>query len=67
MKRMLVMDEKNYSSDLDEIYRVAVRGIIFINGKLLMIEDDFGEVKLPGGGMVLCQDLVQNKMRGSAS
>ena len=50
MKKILVMDEKNYSPDLEEIYRVSVRGIIFIDGKLLMIEDDFGEVKLPGGG-----------------
>lgn len=51
MERILIMDEKNYSLDLEEIYRVAVRGIIFIDGKLLMIEDDFGEVKLPGGGI----------------
>ncbi len=29
MERILVMDEKNYASDLEEIYRVAVRGIIF--------------------------------------
>lgn len=49
MKRILIMDEKNYSLDLEEIYRVAVRGIVFIGGKLLMIENDFGEVKLPGG------------------
>ena len=45
------MDEKNYSLDLEEIYRVSVRGIVFIDGKLLMIEDNFGEVKLPGGGI----------------
>ena len=51
MKRILIMDEKNYSLNLEEIYRVAVRGIVFIGGKLLMIEDDFGEVKLPGGGI----------------
>ena len=37
--------------NLEEIYRVAVRGIVFIDGKLLMIEDNFGEVKLPGGGI----------------
>ena len=49
MKKLLVMDEKNYSDDLEEIYRVAVRGIIFIDGKLLMIENNFGEAKLPGG------------------
>ena len=38
MKRILIMDEMNYPPDLDEIYRVAVRGIIFVEGKLLMIE-----------------------------
>lgn len=37
--------------NLEEIYQVAVRGIVFIDGKLLMIEDNFGEVKLPGGGI----------------
>lgn len=51
MEKILIMDEKNYAPDLEEIYRVAVRGIIFIDGKLLMIEDGFGEVKLPGGGI----------------
>lgn len=51
MEKILIMDEKNYAPDLEEIYRVAVRSIIFIDGKLLMIEDSFGEVKLPGGGI----------------
>ncbi len=51
MKKLLIMDAKNYKPDLEEIYRVAVRGIIFIDGKLLMIENSFGEVKLPGGGI----------------
>lgn len=51
MEKILIMDEKNYAPDLEEIYRVAVRGIIFIDGKLLMIENSFGEVKLPGGGI----------------
>lgn len=30
---------------------MAVRGVIFIGGKLLMIENSFGEAKLPGGGI----------------
>ena len=51
MEKLLVMDERNYDDNLSEILRVAIRGIIFIDGKLLMIEDSFGEVKLPGGGM----------------
>ena len=56
MKKILVMDEKNYTPDLKEIYRVAVRGIIFIDGKLLMIENNFGEAKLPGGGIECGED-----------
>ena len=51
MEKILIMDQKNYSSDLDEIYRVAVRGLIFIGGRLLMVENNFGEAKLPGGGI----------------
>jgi len=51
MKTILILDDMNYPPDLDEIYRVAVRGIIFVEGKLLMIESDSGELKLPGGGI----------------
>lgn len=50
MKTLLVMDAKNYDPTLDEIRRIAVRGIIFMDGKLLMIQSGFGEVKFPGGG-----------------
>lgn len=50
MKKILVMDAKNYDTTLSEIYRVAVRGIIVVNGKLLLIRSKFGEVKFPGGG-----------------
>lgn len=34
MKKILVMDEHNYDDNLGEIYRVSVRGIIFVAGKL---------------------------------
>lgn len=51
MKQLLLLDARNYPPDMGEILRVAVRGIIFLNGKLLLIENAFGEVKLPGGGM----------------
>jgi len=50
MKKLLVMDAKNYDVSLPEIYRVAVRGIIFVDGKLLLIRSKYGEVKFPGGG-----------------
>ena len=63
MKKILVMDEKNYSPDMDEIFREAVRGIIFFNGKLLMIENSFGETKLPGGGIEKGENEYQALMR----
>ena len=35
---------------MDVWARVAVRGIIFIGDKLLLLDDNKGEVSLPGGG-----------------
>lgn len=49
MEKLLVMDERNYEEHMEELLRVSVRGIIFVGEKLLMIEDSYGEVKLPGG------------------
>ena len=63
MKKLLIMDEMNYPPDLDEIYRVAVRGIIIVEGKLLMIESDSGELKLPGGGLDDGEDDCQALVR----
>lgn len=56
MEKLLVLDEHNYDESMDEIRRISVRGIILIDGKLLMIENSFGEVKLPGGGMESGED-----------
>lgn len=53
MKKLLVMDAGNYDPAMEEIRRVAVRGIIFAEGKLLMIQSNFGELKFPGGGQEL--------------
>ena len=44
MERLLLLDNKNYDEDLPEILGIAVRGIIFSDGKLLMIEDKYGEL-----------------------
>ncbi|MBQ9898849.1 MAG: NUDIX domain-containing protein [Ruminococcus sp.] len=51
MERLMLLDSKNYDETMDEFVRAAVRGIIFIGDKLLLIEDNKGEVKLPGGGV----------------
>jgi len=51
MKKILIMDAKDYDNSMEEIYRIAIRGIIFIDGKLLLVESSFGEIKLPGGGV----------------
>ena len=50
MKNILTLDAKNYDPDLPEIRRTAVRGIIFREDKLLLINSVFGELKFPGGG-----------------
>lgn len=47
----ILMDEKNYDSSLPEILRYAVRGIFFVDGKLVLIKNKFDEVKIPGGGI----------------
>ena len=56
MEKLLVMNEHNYDDNLQEIYRVSVRGIIFVAGRLLMIESSSGEIKLPGGGLESGED-----------
>lgn len=63
MKKLLVMDAQNYEQNMPEIYRVAVRGIIIVDGKLLLIEDSFGEMKLPGGGIEEGEDDIQALIR----
>ena len=63
MEQILVLDEKNYPEDMPEILRVAVRGIILMDGRLLMIENAFGEVKLPGGGIEKGEDELQALLR----
>lgn len=51
MKQLLMLDAKNYDAEMPEICRRSARGIIFLAGKLLLIEDASGKVKLPGGGV----------------
>ena len=51
MERLLTLDARDYPPDMPELRRNSVRGIIFVGGKLLLIESGFGEVKLPGGGV----------------
>lgn len=63
MDKILVMDEHNYDENMEEIYRVAVRGIIFIDGNLLLIQNSFDELKLPGGGIEAGEDDIQALIR----
>lgn len=63
MKKLLVLDEKNYDENLEEIYRISVRSIIFRDGRLLMIESDDEELKLPGGGMEKGENDIETLIR----
>lgn len=49
MERLLLLDAKDYD-DMDVWARIAVRGIVFIGDKLLLLNDNKGEVSLPGSG-----------------
>lgn len=50
MYTLLELDAHDYAPSLSSIRRTAVRGVIVREGKLLMIQSSFGEVKFPGGG-----------------
>lgn len=47
----VLMDAGNYTDDMPLLHREAVRGIIYVDGKMLLVQNDSGEVKLPGGGI----------------
>ena len=51
MDNYLLLDSGNYSEDMPVIERRSMRGVIFLDGKLLVVETGNGEIKLPGGGM----------------
>ncbi len=51
MDNYVLMDAGNYSDDMPLLHREAVRGIIFLGEKMLLVETDQEEVKLPGGGI----------------
>lgn len=63
MKRLLLMDEHNYDDALNEIRRIAVRGIISVDRNLLFVEDKFGALKLPGGGQEAGENNFQTLIR----
>ena len=63
METLLIIDDKDYSEDMEEIRRTCVRGIIFKEDKLLLIESGLGELKLPGGGIEDGEDDLKALMR----
>lgn len=51
MKRLLTLDEKNYTDSMPVFERYNVRGVIFKDGKFAMERSRVGEFKFPGGGV----------------
>ncbi len=56
MKEILRIDLKNYKEEWEIYEREAVKGIFFINDKLVMQQSKQGDVKFPGGGIELGED-----------
>ncbi len=63
MNRILTLDAGDYGPNLPELYRLAARGIIFLEGRLLLTENRYGEVKLPGGGVEAGEDEIAALIR----
>ena len=63
MRKLLTLDARDYEEGLPEIRRVAARGIILIGGRLLLTENQYGEVKLPGAGVEPGENEVQALIR----
>ncbi len=51
MRRLLTLDEHNYTQDMPVFRRVNVRAVIFQAGRLAMERSRAGEYKLPGGSV----------------
>jgi 8-oxo-dGTP pyrophosphatase MutT (NUDIX family) len=60
MKLLLELDEKNYHQNNVVFFREAVRAIIIIEGKLLLIRSKkYHEMKFIGGGVEKGEDYVE--------
>jgi 8-oxo-dGTP pyrophosphatase MutT (NUDIX family) len=51
MRRLLTLDEDNYTQDMPVYERWNVRAVIFRDGKLAMERSRAGEYKFPGGSV----------------
>ena len=59
-----MIDKCNYEKKAKVYKRVAVRGIIIIQGKILMVQSDkYHEYKFPGGGMEELEDDLMTLIR----
>lgn len=51
MKLLACFDEKNYSNTTKVLEKINIRGIVLLDGKLVMQRDKDGVYKIPGGGV----------------
>lgn len=49
MRKLFILDFKNYANNLPEIRKISCRGIIVKDKKLLLVKTPYGEYKFPGG------------------
>jgi len=51
MRILACFDEKNYADTTKVLEKYNIRGIVMVDGKLVMQKSKIGEYKIPGGGM----------------
>lgn len=59
----MVIDLHNYVNNGSIFNRTAARGIIYKDGKYLLIHSKYGDHKFPGGGMKTGETIVQTLIR----
>ncbi len=63
MKKLRILDQKNYTDDMPIIERYSVRGIIVRDGRIAMQQGGEGQYKILGGGMDVGETIEQTLIR----
>lgn len=63
MIKQIILDWNNYDPGLEELTRTAIRGIVIVNGRLLLLVNKNGRLSFPGGGQEFGETDIDTLMR----